>query len=309
MENRGGAAIAYFSVMTRSTPALLLAAGLALAAGFAAAGCGDEDSASTGPGGGAGGPAGEGLPCDVVEVLQDRCWACHGATPAQGVPASLVSHADLAAPAKSDPTKTMAELSVERMKSTAAPMPPGGGVTAAEIAVIEAWAAAGAPKGSCDGAGGGPFSGDVVCTSGKTWTFGTDVSDAMRTQMYPGQACIACHSDQTEETPPIFLVAGTVYPTGHEPDDCFGIDGTALADVIVRVTDSQGRVYELPVNASGNFFLEEGPFDLPYSAAVVSSKGERAMAEEQTSGDCNLCHTEQGGGNGSAAPGRIVVPW
>jgi hypothetical protein len=246
----------------------------------------------------------------VVEVLQDRCWACHGTTLAQGVPASLASYADLTAPARSDPTKTMAELSVERMKSTTAPMPPGGGATAGEIAAMEAWVAAGAPKGSCDGAGGDPFGGGVVCTSGKTWTFGTDVPDAMKPEMHPGRACNTCHSEQPPgEDPPIFLVAGTVYPTGHEPNDCFGVDGTALADVIVRVTDSQGRVYELPVNASGNFFLEEALFTLPYSAAVVSSKGERTMAAKQTSGDCNLCHTEQGAGNGSAAPGRIVAPW
>lgn len=157
---------------------------------------------------------------------------------------------------------------------------------------------------------GNPFGGASVCTSEQTWTLGEDVSDLMRPQMHPGMACNACHATVAPpDAPPIFIVAGTVYPTGHEPDECYGVDGTAQSDVIVQITDSQGQSYDLPVNATGNFILEAGAFVLPYTAKVISSKGERAMLTPQTSGDCNTCHTEQGGGAGSAAPGRIVVPW
>lgn len=226
---------------------------------------------------------------------------------------SLTSYDDLVAPSKSDKTKTNVVLAVERMKSTMAPMPPGGGATMQEIAVLEAWIAAGTPKGDCKGGMiGDPFGGGVVCTSGKTWTFGTDVSDQMRPQMHPGQACITCHSMQMPpDVPAPLVVAGTVYPTGHEPNDCYGVDGSSMTDVIVRITDSMSHTYDLPVNATGNFLMFEGdgPFVPPYNAKVISSKGERAMSAKQTSGDCNSCHTEQGGGAGSMAPGRIVVPW
>jgi len=282
------------------------------AAGLGVQACGsDTSTSSTGPGGGngGGGPNGEGLPCDVAELLAAKCWTCHGATPAGGAPQSLASYDDLMAPAKSDASKTNAALSVERMQAMT--MPPGGGATAAEIGVLEAWIAAGSPKGTC-GAVTDPFGGDVVCTSGKTWAFGEDVSDPMRPQMHPGRACLDCHAMQPPiDAPPTYAVAGTVYPTGHEPDECYGIDGTAMSDVIVQLVDSAGNSFDLKVNATGNFLLDPdiaGPFVPPYTAKVISSAGERAMTSPQTSGDCNACHTEQGNGAGSMAPGRIVIP-
>ena len=266
-------------------------------------GCGSSVEAPNGNG-----TAGEGLPCDVTKVLQDRCWTCHGVTPVAGAPISLASYDDLVSPAKSDASKTAIQLSVERMGLSAAPMPPGGGAIASEIAVLEAWIAAGMPKGDCQNAAPDPFGGGVVCTSGKTWTLGTDVDDPLRPQMNPGMACIKCHSEQIIDKPDIFLAAGTVYPTGHEPDACYGVTDSAATNMIVRLVDSLNNSYDLPVNATGNFMLDPGVnFVPPYSAKVISSNGERAMSAKQTSGDCNACHTEQGGGAGMA-PGRIVAP-
>lgn len=296
----------------RAKRATLFVCALFLTSIYSACGADTSTSGGTSSGGTSSGtPLGEGLPCDVITALQNKCFTCHGSKPTPGTPMSLVSYEDLTAPAKSDASKTVVGLSIERMKSTMAPMPPGGGATADEIAILEAWVAAGMPKDSCGTVGPDPFAGATVCTSGKTWTFGEDVSDPMRLQMYPGQACQTCHAMQMPpDIPPVFLVAGTVYPTGHEPNDCFGIDGSAMPDLLVRVTDSQMRVYDLPVNASGNFLLlPEVPFDYPYSATLISSKGERPMVEKQMSGDCNSCHTEQGGGAYSKAPGRIVIPY
>ncbi len=51
--------------------------------------------------------------------------------------------------------------------------------------------------------------------------------------------------------------------------------------------------------------LEDASFLPPYRAKVTSAQGERAMAAEQTSGDCNGCHTTEGA---NGAPGRIVSP-
>jgi hypothetical protein len=48
--------------------------------------------------GGAGAPLEAELPCDVDDVLQRACRTCHGAPPAEGVPLSLVTYADLRAP-------------------------------------------------------------------------------------------------------------------------------------------------------------------------------------------------------------------
>jgi hypothetical protein len=141
-----------------------------------------------------------------------------------------------------------------------------------------------------------------ACTSGKMWSSGTAGSQLME----PGQACISCHS---KGDGPAFYVAGTVYPTAHEPNNCDGKSG-----ISVVITDSKGQVFTLPTNAAGNFACGAkarvglpacAGFTAPYSAKVVSNGVVRHMTAMQTSGDCNSCHTENGA---KSAPGRIMAP-
>jgi mono/diheme cytochrome c family protein len=112
--------------------------------------------------------------------------------------------------------------------------------------------------------------------------------------MRPGEACVGCHSN--------FTIAGTVYPTGHEPNDCNGVGTSAGASVII--TPASGSALTLAVNSVGNFYSTTR-ITTPYTAKVQTSKGTRAMAASQTNGNCNSCHTQNGA---SSAPGRIVVP-
>lgn len=132
-----------------------------------------------------------------------------------------------------------------------------------------------------------------VCTSARWWTDG----NAASTRMKPGGACIACHL-ATPGSPP-FAIAGTVYPTLHEPDDCYG----AMSSAVVEVTCGDGGLLILPVNSAGNFFQfaseEVAP---PFRVRVIFDGGVRSMMASQESGDCNSCHT-QAGANG--APGRV----
>lgn len=65
--------------------------------------------------------------------------------------------------------------------------------------------------------------------------------------MHPGLECIGCH--QREGEGPRFDIAGTVYPTAHEPDDC---NGTG-SGITVVITDSTGRQLSLQTTAVGNF--------------------------------------------------------
>lgn len=156
------------------------------------------------------------------------------------------------------------------------------------------------------GAGGSepdPFDVMPTCTSNKKWT-----SKQENKQMKPGEACNACHSSQKFENPPIFSVAGTVFPTGHEPDLCYGLDGFQQTDVVVVVTEANGKEHTLPIGQTGNFSAIFPGFAKPYKAKVVSAKGERIMETEQTDGDCNGCHTQDGDGKNSGAPGRIIPP-
>jgi hypothetical protein len=202
------------------------------------------------------------------------------------------------------------------------PMPPAplAPATAAEIATLQAWVAAGAPKATCAATDGGagpdaapaidpnaPFAVAPKCSSGKTWTGGDRGSDAM----YPGRACVGCHATTGGEAP-LYTIAGTLYPTGHEPDSCNGVAGTAAGAQVV-IVGADKKSITLPVNAAGNFFYE-GAIATPYQAKVVYMGRERAMIEPQTSGDCNACHTQNGtkpaGSAASAltAPGRVVLP-
>jgi hypothetical protein len=174
------------------------------------------------------------------------------------------------------------------MQSATVPMPPppAAPATADEIAVIANWVAAGYPAGN----GCGP-----ICTSGRTWTRGNDGSESMNS----GMPCIRCHSS---DEGPRYAIAGTVYPTVHEPDLCDGAGPSTGAQVVI--TGADGRTLTLQPNNAGNFFSEVR-VAVPYSAKVVTANGERAMTQQQTSGDCNDCHTQVGA---SGAPGRIMLP-
>jgi hypothetical protein len=101
---------------------------------------------------------------------------------------------------------------------------------------------------------------------------------------------------------PRFAIAGTIFPTAHEPDLCNGGQTTTGARVIV--TGANGAAVTLTPNASGNFQYE-GALATPYSVKVTYMGRERIMVAKQTSGDCNTCHTQSGA---MMAPGRIMLP-
>lgn len=159
--------------------------------------------------------------------------------------------------------------------------------------------ASGGTSAPSTGSGGvtdnGPLSLPPTCSSMSTWT-----GDEGSAIMNPGEACIACHLGAAEGAP-IFSVAGTVFKTGHEPDLCDGMSDSGLAVVIVG---ADGKQLTLTPNEAGNFRSVD-TIQTPYRAKVSYQGRERAMAETQTSGDCNSCHT-QNGANG--APGRITAP-
>lgn len=244
----------------------------------------------------------DGLPCDVAKVLADKCSSCHGAKLGGGAPNHMTSYDDLVAASQSDPSKTVAELSVVRMQASKNPMPPDG-ADAADAAVLQAWIKAGAKQSTCSDPSiipadpvDDPYATATVCTSKSTWTRG----DRGSTSMHPGVACIDCHDS---DRGPSYVAAGTVYPTAHEPDDCNGSNDASLQVVI---TDKNGKTYTQTVNSVGNFyFSSRTTIATPYTAKIVSGSKSRAMQTAQTDGDCNKCHTEKGT---EKAPGRLMAP-
>jgi hypothetical protein len=132
----------------------------------------------------------------------------------------------------------------------------------------------------------------ATCTSGTMWTGG----DRGNSRMHPGRACIDCHD--ANGGPPL-TIAGTVFPSAHEPDDCNGANA-----IQVVITGADGVASTITTNSAGNFYSTRN-IALPLSAKVVSGGKERAMLATQMTGDCNGCHTESGD---QGAPGRIVAP-
>lgn len=159
---------------------------------------------------------------------------------------------------------------------------------------------AGAPVDASLVDAGNPYATPTVCTSGVMWTLGNVKSP----EMNPGLACDTCHTLGGSASGYEFDVAGTVYPTAHEPDDC---DGTSSASIVI--TDAKQAVHTLTVNSAGNFYnfdyVGVGAIPAPFTVKVVSGSASRPMLTPVTNGDCNSCHTEQGA---ESAPGRVMTP-
>jgi mono/diheme cytochrome c family protein len=264
---------------------------------------GSSQPGSGGKGGGVDAGPGGTLPCDVQTLLVNRCDSCHGTTPSGGAPRSLVTYANLTGADPANTSMTEAQVALQRMQNTASPMPPSpaSAATSAEIATLQNWINSGYPSGSCGGDAGAPPSDPLnappTCTSNTTWTRGTNGSSSME----PGQACISCHAKGGEA--PKFVIAGTLYPTGHEPDNCNGVSGTTGAKVVV--TGNDGTTVTLTPNSAGNFYSST-TLPPPYQAKVVNAAGvERVMSSTASTGDCNSCHTQTGA---NSAPGRITLP-
>lgn len=108
-----------------------------------------------------------GIPCAVEKVLRERCQSCHGASPKFGAPMPLVRYEDLLAESASG--KKVYEEVLSRVHDEARPMPqsPAPRLTADELAAIDGWVAAGAPRGEACGAADAGAPGDddsIGCT-------------------------------------------------------------------------------------------------------------------------------------------------
>ena len=158
---------------------------------------------------------------------------------------------------------------------------------------------------STDASAGATTGDGVQCSSQQYWTMG----DFESPLMHPGGACLTCHNmaEPGEDIIGRLAIAGTVFPTLHEPDDCNGSSSEA-GPITVEITTADNAVLSLPVNAAGNFLydLEESPaITFPITAKVRRGDQENVMNTPQATGDCNSCHTEQGA---NGAPGRILAP-
>jgi uncharacterized membrane protein len=296
-------------------------------------------SGAGGTTGAGGGGAVVGMPCDVQAVFTAHCTTCHAATPNSGAPMPLVTRTNLTTASIANAAQTFAQRAVMRMQGNPTQMPPAPGTrpSATEITTVNNWIAAGYPVGTCDTTISppppDPFKAAPKCTSGITWNSSSEGSPIMN----PGLSCLGCHTGggggggddsgggnsgpgggnsgpggggddngggggDDNEGAALYTIAGTVYPTAHEPNLCYGANGTNGAKVVI--TDAANRTITLTPNQSGNFFYA-GAVTFPFRAKVTFQGRERIMTTAQSNGSCNGCHTQNGA---SGAPGRILLP-
>jgi hypothetical protein len=275
------------------------------------------------------------LPCEVENIIRTRCKACHApGSPAHQV--SLLTYADLMQVSKSLPTLSYAQQALQMVQ--AGRMPPTSSLSPSDVQLFGNWVQAGAPSAECGGpsldagapsfeagvadagfdsgaadaradaqvdAGvvdaGSPYDTPSQCTSNQHWTGGDTRSELM----HPGRACINCHTTGVGlfnlQHGPSFTLAGTIFPSAHEPDDCNGAAGNGVSIV---VKGANGQMVTMTPNTVGNFHSATR-VTMPYTVEVHYQGRVRAMTTPQSMGDCNSCHTERGT---SGAPGRIMLP-
>ena len=240
------------------------------------------------------------IPGDVAAILRQRCLSCHGDPPLMGVPTPLTGRDDFLRIAATNPAKTVGQMVLAQIDPAAPlrmPPPPAATLTISERQSLQRWVDAGLPL-VCSAQGGqndgGPATAidagavdagtfKAVCTSGKQ-------ARGNGSQMRPGDDCTRCHG---------FRVAGTVYPTAHEPNGCYGTSG-----VQVVITDSNNMTVTFTSNAAGNFYGDP-IFAYPVHIKITQAGRERQMLTPVQRTDCNTCHTEAGA---NLAPGRIMAP-
>ena len=221
-------------------------------------------------------PPGAGIPCDVAAMLAAKCTTCHADPPVNGSLAGLVTVADLMAKAKEDPTKTEAELSLVRMQSAAAPMPPAGAgspATAAEIQSFKAWIS-GNYAGSCADAGTPPPPPPDVFTGAPAY-----VSTVSASSHNAGQDCMnGCHNHG-------FTFAGTLTDG----------NGKGVAGAEVRLVDANGKAISVHTSSNGNFHSSTS-FAAPARVGARNAAAKALMVTSLTAanGGCNSCHANGG---------------
>ncbi len=135
------------------------------------------------------------------------------------------------------------------------------------------------------------------CASGLSWPHGDDGSELM----HPGGDCIKCHAQRDKG--PVYEIAGSVYESLTEEDDCAGLEGA-----IIEITDINNNVFTMTSNAAGNFFMtpeEAEGIEYPATVKAIYDGRENPMIGLLPYGNCTDCHTRNG--NWTSAGGRVFV--
>ncbi len=120
--------------MPKNSPLLFLVLPALLAVG-----CTTEE-------GGPAAPLSSGLPCEVEEVLAERCQTCHAAEPIAGAPMPLMTWRDFQKPSVTDPEQTVWQRVLARLEEDTMPPPMSPDLDEGQEEVMFSWLRGGAPQ-------------------------------------------------------------------------------------------------------------------------------------------------------------------
>ena len=93
--------------------------------------------------------AGMDLPCEVANLLNSRCTACHSDPPRAGALMPMLTLDDLAAPTPTNPLVRVIDEAVIRMSEGTMPPPPLPSATQSEVSAVQSWIEAGLSSAEC----------------------------------------------------------------------------------------------------------------------------------------------------------------
>ena len=242
------------------------------------------------------------LPCDVGNVLTESCQSCHATSPRFGAPMSLVTLADLQAPAKLTPGKKVYEQIGVRIHDDASPMPqpPNARLDATAMATLDRWIAAGAPAGTtaCGDAGISPTSvvpldcpADQILRPTSKYTvpqdqtdiyvcYGFDTTASTKRHVIAG----APHIDNTKVVHHV-LVYQTPDAVSGTPTPCGAGGGVDWR--LVTGWAPGGKNFELPAEAG---FAEDS--GTTHWALQIHYNNINGLAGEEDASGFDLCSTD-----------------
>ena len=245
-----------------------------------------------------------GLPCEIEAFLGAHCTSCHSDPPSQG-PMALVTAAQLEAPSRSDPSRSVAQLALARMRDTKNPMPPSGALAEADVAAFASWVGSGAhatgcapddtPARSLDG-GGGPecvlasdCAGSLICRNGLCDVECVQDKDCAPTFSCKHTRCEPARVGGGSTTDPVDGGTNDAGATASDYHDFTAVDSWSSVDIRGLSSGAydgsafDGRyVYFAPDGNNGKVlrFDAQGPFTTDASWAVfdVTTLDTRAIA-------------------------------
>jgi hypothetical protein len=192
-----------------------------------------------------------------VTIFQ-QCKACHDGKGTAGAPMGLLTYEDLRAPSHTNAAIPVFKMIQTRVHDTVKPMPMTGQLPAADLAVIDAWVAGGAPDCGFAHAAQAAAGAGAAAGSG-AMTAGAGAMNAGRAATGDIAKYLSPDSTHFIKEPPGTLPVG---PDAPDAEFCFNM----VAHGAQKALATDSTPFSVPVKE----FYHEFDFKVPYTKTMVA---------------------------------------